>query len=123
MVTRRQKQVSNLIQEELGGLLEKKVSDPRLDFVTITAVEVSPNLRQAHLYVSTLGDQQAAMEGFAHAASFLRRELASRVALRHVPELILHLDASLQHGERIFQLLEEIEETQEEPGLNVGDDG
>lgn len=114
MTTRRQKQVSNLIQEELGGLLEKKVSDPRLDFVTITAVEVSPNLRQAHIYVSTLGDQQAAMEGFDHAASFLRRELASRVALRYVPELIFHPDISLQRGERIFQLLEGIEEAQEE---------
>jgi len=121
MVSRRQKQTSNLIQKELGDLLEKKVSDPRLDFVTITAVEVSPNLRQAHIYVSTLGNQQAAMEGFDHAASFLRRELASRLALRYVPELIFHLDTSLQRGERIFQLLEEIEETQEEPGLSVSD--
>jgi len=121
MVTRRQKQIGNLVQKELGDLLEKKVSDPRLDFVTITAVEVSPNLRQAHIYVSTLGNQQEAMEGFNHAASFLRRELASRLALRYVPELIFHLDTSLQRGERIFQLLEEIEGTQEEPGLNVSD--
>ena len=121
MTTRRQKQISNLIQKELGDLLEKKVSDPRLDFMTITAVKVSPDLRQAHIYVSTLGDQQEAMEGFDHAASFLRRELASRLALRYVPELIFHLDTSLQHGERIFQLLEEIEETQEEPVLNVSD--
>ncbi|MBC8249746.1 MAG: 30S ribosome-binding factor RbfA [Anaerolineales bacterium] len=121
MSTRRQKQISVLIQKELGDLLEKKVSDPRLDFMTITAVKVSPDLRQAHIYVSTLGDQQEAMEGFDHAASFLRRELASRLALRYVPELIFHLDTSLQHGERIFQLLEEIEETQEEPVLNVSD--
>ena len=121
MTTRRQKQISVLIQKELGDLLEKKVSDPRLDFMTITAVKVSPDLRQAHIYVSTLGDQQEAMEGFDHAASFLRRELASRLALRYVPELIFHLDTSLQHGERIFQLLEEIEETQEEPVLNVSD--
>ena len=109
MVTRRQKQVSNLIQEELGNLLEKKVSDPRLDFVTITTVEVSPNLRQAHIYVSTLGNQQEAMKGFDHAASFLRRELAPRLALQYVPELTFHLDTSLQRGERIDQLLEEIQ--------------
>jgi ribosome-binding factor A len=121
MANRRQKQISNLVQKELGDLLEKRVSDPRLDFVTITAVEVSPNLRQAHIYVSTLENQQAAMEGFDHAASFLRRELASRLALRYVPELVFHLDTSLQRGERIFQLLEEIEDTQEEPGLNVSD--
>ncbi len=121
MVTRRQKQVSSLIQKELGDLVEKKVSDPRLDFVTITAVEISPNLRQAHIYVSALGNQQEAIEGLEHAVSFLRRELASRLTLRYVPELIFHLDTSLQRGERIFQLLEEIEETQEKPGLNVSD--
>jgi ribosome-binding factor A len=114
MATRRQKQVSNLIQKELGDLLEQKIGDPRLDFVTITTVEVSPDLRQAHIYVSTLGDQQAAMEGFEHAASFLRRELASRVTLRYVPELIFHSDTSAQRGERILQLLEEIEGAQEE---------
>ncbi|MBC8262605.1 MAG: 30S ribosome-binding factor RbfA [Anaerolineales bacterium] len=121
MAKRRQKKIGNLIQKELGDLLEQKVSDPRLDLVTITTVEVSPDLRQAYIYVSTLGDQQAAMEGLNHATSFLRRELASRLALRYVPELIFHLDTSLQHGERIFQLLEEIEVTQEEPGLNVSD--
>jgi len=101
--------------------LEKKVSDPRLDFVTITAVEISANLRQAHIFVSTLGNQQEAMEGFKHAAGFLRRELASRLYLRYVPELIFHLDPSLQRGERILQLLEEIEKTQEESGLNASD--
>ncbi|MBM4465976.1 MAG: 30S ribosome-binding factor RbfA [Chloroflexi bacterium] len=121
MVTRRQKQVSSLIQKELGDLVEKKVSDPRLDFVTITAVEISPDLRQAHIYVSALRNQQEAIEGLKHAVSFLRRELASRLALRYVPELIFYPDTSMQRGERIFQLLEEIEETQEKPGLNVSD--
>ena len=118
MTTRRQKQIGNLIQKELGDLLEKKVSDPRLDFVTITAVEVSPNLRQAHIYVSTLGDQQEAMKGFDHAASFLRRELASRLALRYMPELTFHLDTSLQRGEHIFQLLEEIQQGRNPQGGN-----
>jgi ribosome-binding factor A len=118
MGTRRQKQVSNLIQKELGDLLEKKVSDPRLDFVTITTVEVSPDLRQAHIYVSTLGNQQEAMEGFDHAIGFLRHELASRLALRYVPELIFRLDTSLERGERIDQLLEEIERNRNSQGGN-----
>ncbi|MBL7183435.1 MAG: 30S ribosome-binding factor RbfA [Anaerolineae bacterium] len=118
MITRRQKQIGNLIQKELGDLLEKKVSDPRLDFVTITAVEVSPNLHQAHIYVSTLGDQQEVMKGFDHATSFLRRELASRLALRYVPELIFHSDPSLVRGERIDQLLEEIQQNRSPQGGN-----
>jgi len=118
MVTRRQKQIGNLVQKELSDVLEKKVSDPRLDFVTITAVEVSPNLRQAHIYVSALEDQQEALKGFDHAASFLRRELASRLALRHVPELFFHQDASLVQGERIDQLLEEIQQNRNNRGGN-----
>jgi len=107
MVTRRQRQISNLIQKELGDLLEKKVSDPRLAFVTITSVEVSPDLRHARVYVSTWGDQQEAIQGLNHAVSFIRRELASRLVLRNAPELTFHLDESLQRAERIFQLLEE----------------
>jgi len=79
MTTRRQKQIGNLVRKELSDLLEKKVSDPRLDFVTITTVEVSSDLRQAHIYVSNLGDQQEAMKGFDRATSFLRRELGSRL--------------------------------------------
>ncbi len=118
MTTRRQKQVSNLIQKELGDLLEQKVSDPRLDFVTITTVEVSPDLRQAHIYVSTLENQQQAMEGFDHAASFLRRELGSRLGLRNVPELTFHLDDALVRGERVHQLLEEIQRQEDTQGGN-----
>ncbi len=110
MTTRRQKQISNLIQKELGYLLEKRASDPRLDLVTVTVVEISPNLRQAHIYISSLGDQQETLEGCNHAASFLRRELASRLALRYMPELTFHLDTSLERGEHILQLLEEIEQ-------------
>jgi ribosome-binding factor A len=118
MATRRQKQISNLIQKELGDLLEKKVSDPRLDFVTVTAVEVTPDLRQAHIYVSALENQQQAVEGLDHATSFLRRELSSRLALRYMPELIFHLDASLLRGERIDQLLEEIQQNRDPQGGN-----
>jgi len=116
VTTRRQKQISSLIQHELGDLLEKKVSDPRLDFVTITAVEVSANLRHAYVYVSTLGNKQEVMAGFNHAASFLRRELAARLSLRYMPELTFLLDESVERGERIFQLLEEIHRKEREAG-------
>jgi ribosome-binding factor A len=118
MVTRRQKQVSSLVQKELSDLLEKKASDPRLDFATITAVEISPDLRQAHISVSVMGNQQEAMEAFDRAASFLRHELSSRVALRYMPELTFHLDNSLERGERIDRLLEEIQRKRNSQGGN-----
>lgn len=112
MPSRRQRRVSELVQKEMSELLQKKVSDPRLSFVTVTAVEVSADLRQAHIYVSTMGDQEARREmlaGLEHAAGYLRHELGARLALRYVPGLTFHLDDSLEHGQRIMQLLDQLE--------------
>lgn len=120
MVSRRQRRVSELIHKEISDLLQKKVSDPRLDFVTVTAVEISPDLRHAHVYVSILGDQEAsqeALDGLAHASGFLRRELGSRLSLRYTPRLTFYLDNSLQRSERILELLRQIEE-----GTSHGED-
>ena len=93
-------------------MLQKKVSDPRLSFVTVTAVEISADLRQARIYVSTIGDQEARQEmlaGLKHATGFLRHELAARSALRYVPSLTFHLDDSLERSQRIMQLLDKLE--------------
>ncbi len=119
MPTRRQKRVADLIHKELGDLLQKKISDPRLEFVTITAVEVSPDLRQAHAYISVLGDSEAnqrALAGLHHATGFIRHELASRLTLRYTPSLTFHLDDSVERGDRILRLLSQIhgEETNRE---------
>jgi ribosome-binding factor A len=120
MPSRRQSRVSDLIQKEIGDLLQKKVSDPRLSFVTVTAVEVSADLRQAHIYVSTMGDQEARREmlaGLKHATGFLRHELATRSALRYVPSLTFHLDNSLEHSQRIMRLLDQLEGNNREQSL------
>jgi ribosome-binding factor A len=112
MPSRRQRRVSDLIQEEISELLQRKVSDPRLSFVTVTAVEVSADLRQAHIYVSTVGDQEARQQmlaGLKHATGFLRRELGARLALRYIPGLTFHLDDSLECSQRIIQLLDQLE--------------
>jgi ribosome-binding factor A len=112
MPSRRQRRVSDLIQEKISELLQKKVSDPRLSFVTVTAVEVSADLRQAHIYVSSMGDEEARKEmlaGLQHATGFLRHELGARVALRYVPSLTFHLDDSLERSQRIMQLLDQLE--------------
>lgn len=112
MVSRRQRRVSALIREELGELLQREVSDPRLDFATITGVDTTADLREAHVYVTFLGDsekQKESLEALTKAAGFLRRELGRRVHLRHVPTLTFHLDPSVEQGRRIDRLLEELE--------------
>jgi len=118
MVTRRQKRVSELIRQEIGDLLERKVADPRLNLVTVTDVEISSDLRHARVYVSLIGSQeerQRALKSLRHAAGFFRHELASRLALRYTPDLTFYLDDSLERGERIGRLLEEIQRTKAQP--------
>ena len=109
MATRRQRQVAELVHEEISLLIQRRARDPRLKSVTVTAVEVSPDLRLAHVYVSVLGDRQEAKQALAslrHAAGFFRRELADSLSLRFLPEVNFRLDDSVQRGLRIDQLLD-----------------
>lgn len=112
MVSRRQRQVSELLHREISELLEKEMSDPRLSLVTVTGVEVSPDLRYAQVYVSTMGDQaehQEALAGLRHAMGFIRHEIGAHLDLRYVPDLSFHLDRSLERGQHIEELLARIE--------------
>lgn len=111
--TRRQKRINELLKEELGLVLLRDVRDPRLSGVTVTDVQVSPDLGHAHVYVSLIGDEAevaAAMAGLERASGYLRHQIAERVDLRHVPDLSFRFDPSLERGQRILSLLDEIEE-------------
>lgn len=111
MPTRRQQRVADRVREELADLLERRTEDPRLHGLTITSVEVSADLRQALVYVSSLSGvegSRAALAGLEHAKGFFRHELAARLGLRLVPDLIFRWDASLETGERISHLLDEL---------------
>ena len=110
-MTRRTEQVGDLIKEELSRLLEREVKDPQIGFVTLTDVEVSPDLRLARVYFSVLGDEDAMQESLAaleRAKGFLRRELSQRLFIRYVPELQFSLDRSIEYGQRIANLLREV---------------
>jgi ribosome-binding factor A len=114
MPTRRQRRVAELVHRELSLLLLHEVRDPRLADVTITALEVTPDLLIARVYFTVLGDQEekkAALEALEHARGFLRTELAARVELRFVPDLEFRPDESLAYAQRIEELLDEIQET------------
>ena len=99
------------MQEEIADLLLRHLKDPRLALATISRVEVSPDLRHARVYVSHVGseaEQQAAMEGFQHAAGFIRSQLGKRLRLRYVPALDFQLDTSIAYGVRISSLLHKL---------------
>jgi len=120
MPTRRQRRVSELIHRELSKLLMLEARDPRLAGVTITGVTVTPDLLLARIHFAVLGDQMAkkeALVGLERASGFLRSELAGRLRLRAVPELVFMEDRSAEYGRRIDELLEQLRED------SISDDG
>lgn len=111
MGRRYQNRVSELIHVRLSNLLERKVKDPRLDLVTITGVEVSPDVSHAYVYFTVPRGERTreeAQEGLRSAAGWLRHELGQQVRLRHTPELIFRYDRSVERGERISSILDEL---------------
>ena len=111
MSRRRQRQVAELVHEEISQLLQHDTRDPRLGFVTVTGVEVTGDLRMARVYVTVLGDEKDArstLEGLAHAAGYFRYKLGQSLKLRHTPELSFEIDTSLEYGLNIDRLLDTI---------------
>ncbi len=95
----------------LSELLRREVSDPRLHNITFTEVKLDGELMYADVYVNALGDEareKEVMEGLKRAASFLRRETGKRIRLRNTPELNFHWDTTLEHGERLSRLVEDL---------------
>lgn len=127
--SRRVERLNELFRSEISELLRRELKDPRLgSMVTITSVQTAPDLHHARVFVSVLGsqtEQRQTIEALRHASGFLRRELASRLDLRTVPELEFRLDESIARGERILQLLREVNQhlTTEGAADQAPDDG
>ncbi len=100
------------IQAAVADLLGRgALRDPRIGFITVTGVKVSPDLRVARVYWSSLGDDAARREtqaGLDAAKGFVRREVTARVKLRVSPEVFFVFDGSVQEGDKIDRLLREV---------------
>ena len=117
MEHKRADRVADLILKELAEVLLRKVRDPRLADITLTKVDVSPDLRNAKVYYSLLGDDQKKDEvagGLESARGFVKRELGKRLHLRRIPDIVFYFDDSLEHGSHIEQLLTELKEPGQE---------
>ena len=115
--SRRPEQVAETLRQVIAEGLTRDVRDPRVGFVTVTGVLVTPDLSHARIMVSVPGDEAAqsrALEGLASAAGFLRSRAARALSTRTVPELHFELDKGLAHAARINELLEDLR--REEPG-------
>jgi ribosome-binding factor A len=102
--------VNSLIRQEISELLRRQVKDPRLgNFITITAVDTSSDMRHAKVFVSRFEGQEEKKETLgvlASAAGFFRKELAARLKLRRVPELSFQWDDSLERGDHLLRLID-----------------
>lgn len=111
MPSRRTEQVAELLQAELSELLRREMQDPRLGFVTIVGVDVSPDLRNARVHVSCYGDEAAQKESLRalrHASGFLRSEIARRVRLRTIPQLTFSLDHTMEEADAVQRTLRQL---------------
>ena len=107
----RPERVADQIRVEVSSMIARDLHDPGLGFITITRVQVSPDLHHARVYYTAMGDQTArANSGKAleRAASFIRRQIGQRLRLRRAPELSFVFDESIAQQDRIEQLLHEL---------------
>lgn len=110
MSRKRVPRLNEQLKRELTQLLQFEVRDPRIGMVTVTAVEVTPDLYHAKVYYTLMGDDEerrAALEGLRAAAGFLRTEIGRRMRIRRAPELHFTFDSSLDHAMHIERLLRE----------------
>ncbi len=114
-MSRRTDRVSGLLRHEISRLLTAGIKDPRLNgVISITRVATSSDLRNAHVYLSVMGDaaaKQSALDGIRSAAAFLRRELRPRLTLRYTPFLTFDLDESIEEGSHLLGIMDTIRDT------------
>jgi ribosome-binding factor A len=110
----RPERVSELVRQAVGAFLTGAVRDPRIGFVTVISVDVSPDLSHANVRVSVMGSEEEktkSLEGLASAARFLRAQLSKELNLRTSPELHFHLDRGIEHAQHIDRVLKKLKET------------
>ncbi|MEM8639503.1 MAG: 30S ribosome-binding factor RbfA [Cyanobacteria bacterium P01_G01_bin.54] len=117
--SRRISKVSSLIKREVSQLLCNGIKDERVGagIVSVTAVDVSGDLQHAKIFVSIYGTddvREQAMAGLQSSAGFVRRELGHRIRLRRTPEILFFEDRSLERGDRMVHLLNQLESQRRE---------
>ena len=106
----RLRRVDEAMREVLSDAVTKEIKDPRVGFVTVTAVDTASDLRHAKVYISVLGDdgvRQRSLDGLRSAHGFLQRRVADELRIKHTPTLEFLYDDSLDRGLRIEALLQQ----------------
>jgi ribosome-binding factor A len=116
MASGRMRRVNGVVREVISGAIASDLQDPRIGFVTVTAVDTSPDLRSARVYVSVLGDdeeREATLAGLRSSHGPLQSAIAQELRLKRTPTLSFHYDDSVERGDRITRLLEDADDPRE----------
>jgi ribosome-binding factor A len=108
-MTRRMERVAEEIREETARIIGGRLKDPRIGFVTVTRVSVTPDLRLARIYVGVLGDEtqrKKTIDALHQATGFVRREVSRALRLRHSPEIRFEYDVGLDAAVRVAELID-----------------
>ena len=111
-MSQRTARVDELLREEISSVIRREVDDPRIGFVTITDVEVSPDLRHASVWVSVIGtaeERRLTLRALSRAMPFVRQRLGV-LRLKRIPELHVKEDTTATRGTRVLRILEELEQ-------------
>ena len=125
MPAKRTERVGALLKAALADLLLREVKDPRVQLVTVTGIDVSPDLKHARVFVSVLGDDDAharSLAGLASARAFLQAQVGKRLGLRFTPELRFEIDPSFAAADRVERLLRDLHPPSAERDPDAGDE-
>ena len=109
MAAERLRRVNEAVRQVLSDAITQDLKDPRVGFVTVTAVDTSPDLRHAHVFVSVLGEpeqRESSLDGLRSAHGYLQRRVGVELRLKHTPELVFEYDESIERGMRISELID-----------------
>jgi ribosome-binding factor A len=103
------RRINQVLREVIGAAISTDLNDPRIGFVTVTAVETSPDLRTAKVFVSVLGsgeEREATLEGLRSSHGVLQSQIAAETRMKRTPTLTFHYDNTVEQGMRISRLLD-----------------
>ena len=112
----RPERIAKEMQEIIAQVISEEIKDPRIGFITITRVEVTPDIRNAKVYFSSLGgkeEKEYAAEGLNSAAGYIRKSLSEKMRIKFTPELLFRLDESAEYSIHLGQIFDKIHKEKE----------
>ena len=104
------RRINGVLREVIGEAISSELQDPRIGFVTVTAVETSPDLRSARVYVSVLGteqDREASLAALRSSHGVLQSAIAGQMRMKRTPTLSFHYDETAERAARVSRLLDQ----------------